>query len=105
MRICDRATVLRDGTDVIVLGALKDGPCFGYPDVMRRVESPSALGAWSYEIADTKLARETKAGTILQLGLYTEMLAGAQGRPPERFQVITPLGPESYRVADYGARA
>ena len=28
---------------------------------------PSALGAWSYEAQDTKLARETKGGTILQL--------------------------------------
>ena len=40
--------------------------------------APSALGEWSYEISDTKLARETKAGTILQLGLYSEMLAALQ---------------------------
>jgi uncharacterized protein len=31
------------------------------------VETPSALGVWSYEVIDTKLARETKGGTILQL--------------------------------------
>ena len=45
---------------------------------------------WSYEVADTKLARETRAGTILQLGLYSELLGAAQGARPERFHVVTP---------------
>ena len=44
-------------------------------DVLRRVDVPSGLGAWSYEPVDTKLARETRAGTILQLCTYCEMLA------------------------------
>ena len=81
---------MRKGTDVIVQGGLRDGQWFGKPDIMRRVDVPSALGAWSYEIADTKLARETRAGTILQLGLYSEMLAVAQGARPEQFHVVTP---------------
>jgi hypothetical protein len=46
---------------------------------MLRVDAPSALGGWSYQVADTKLARETRAGTILQLGLYSE-LGGGCGR-------------------------
>jgi len=94
------------GTDVIVQGALSDDRWFGKPDVMRRVTQPSALGAWSYEIFDTKLARETRAGTILQLGLYSEMLAAAQRVRPERFHVVTPdkVRPvHSYRVDDYAA--
>ena len=78
------------GADVIVQGALRDGRWYGRPDVLRRVETPSGLGAWSYEVADTKLARETRAGTILQLGLYSEMLAVAQGRRPEHFHIVTP---------------
>ncbi|MGE5098864.1 MAG: nuclease, partial [Deltaproteobacteria bacterium] len=45
------------GTDVIVQGGLSDDRWFGKPDVMRRVALPSALGDWSYEISDTKLAR------------------------------------------------
>ena len=97
---------MRKGTAVIIQGGLSDGRWFGKPDVMRRVESPSALGAWSYEISDTKLARETRAGTILQLGLYSELLARAQGARPERFHVVTPdaLTPvRSYRVNDYAA--
>jgi RecB family nuclease, putative, TM0106 family len=94
------------GTDVIVQGALSDDRWFGKPDVMRRVSRPSALGSWSYEIFDTKLARATRAGTILQLGLYSEMLAVAQRAGPEHFHVVTPdkeYPVHSYRVDDYAA--
>ncbi len=97
---------MRKGSEIIVQGALRDGQWFGYPDVMMRVERPSALGEWSYEISDTKLARETKAGTILQLGLYSEMLAAAQGARPEKFYVVTPdpITPvHTFRVDDYAA--
>ncbi len=97
---------MRSGADVVVQAALRDGRWYGRPDVMRRVERSSDLGAWSYEIADTKLARETRAGTILQLGLYSEMLSVAQGRPPERFYVVTPDAEtpiHAYRVNDYAA--
>ena len=66
--------LMRGGADVIVQAALGDGRWYGRPDVMRRVDRASGLGGWSYEIDDTKLARETRAGTILQLGLYSEML-------------------------------
>ncbi|MGI8498004.1 MAG: TM0106 family RecB-like putative nuclease, partial [Gemmatimonadaceae bacterium] len=94
------------GADVIVQGALRDGRWFGLPDVMTRVEKPSRFGGWSYEIRDTKLARGTRAGTILQLSLYSEMLAIAQGVRPEYFYVVTPQTgsrPPSYRVDDYSA--
>ena len=97
---------MRDGADVIVQGALQQGQWFGLPDVIRRVEVPSALGAWSYEIHDTKLARETRAGTILQLGLYSEMLGSMQGVRPEWFRVVTPDRERpirTYRVDDYAA--
>ena len=97
---------MRQGVDVIVQGALTDGPWMGYTDILQRVERPSALGAWSYEVADTKLSRETRAGTILQLSLYSDMLATAQGVRPERFHVVTPdpVTPrQSYRVDDYAA--
>jgi predicted RecB family nuclease len=90
---------------VIVQVALRDGRWYGRPDVMRRVETPSNLGPWSYEVADTKLARETRAGTILQLGLYSELLGAAQGVRPEYFHVVTP-DPEPvhrYRTDDYAA--
>jgi predicted RecB family nuclease len=96
------------GARVIVQGALRYGRWFGRPDVLLRVDTPSDLGAWSYEVVDTKLARETRAGTILQLGVYSEMLAAAQGARPEHFHVVTP-NPETgfhaldYRTDDYAA--
>ena len=97
---------MRAGADVIVQGALCDGRWFGKPDVIQRLEKPSSLGSWSYEISDTKLARETRAGTVLQLNLYSEMLGIAQGLRPEHFYVVTPNpdGPVTrYRVDDYAA--
>jgi predicted RecB family nuclease len=58
---------MRRGCDVIVQAPLANGSFFGYADVLLRVPAPSTLGDYSYEPVDTKLALETKAGTILQL--------------------------------------
>src|SRR5580704_15201296 len=94
------------GAAVIAQGALRDGAWFGRPDVLRRVEKPSARWAWSYEVADTKLARETKATTILQLSLYSELLGKIQGTMPEFLWVVPPgsgFAGERYRVAEYAA--
>jgi predicted RecB family nuclease len=97
---------LRSGADVVVQGALLQGVWSGRADILRRVEIASALGAWSYEVIDTKLARETKGATVLQLSLYSDLLSDAQGRLPEYMYVVTPgsgFEPESYRSADFSA--
>ena len=88
---------MRKGTDVIVQGALQHGQWFGKPDLLQRI------AGGSYEIADTKLSRETRAGAILQLGLYSEMLTVAQGKAPEHFHVATPDAVHTFRVAEYAA--
>ena len=94
---------MRAGVDVIVQARL-DGEAFaGYADVLVRVEQRSDLGEWSYEVHDTKLARETKARTILQLSAYSDMVARVQGLTPEHFHVVTPVAPKRYRVEDYAA--
>ncbi|MEX1181996.1 MAG: hypothetical protein WEF86_02095, partial [Gemmatimonadota bacterium] len=49
---------MRAGADVIFQGGLFDGTWVGKVDFLMRVERPSTLGAWSYEVVDTKLARE-----------------------------------------------
>jgi uncharacterized protein len=74
---------MRAGIHVIVQGALMNERRYGRPDVLLRNATPSQLGGWSYEVVDTKLARETRAGSLLQLVLYCEMLAIAQGHRPE----------------------
>lgn len=94
------------GRSVIVQAALRSGRWAGRADVLRRVECPSALGAWSYEVVDTKLARDTKGGTILQLSLYSDLVGQAQGLTPEHMYVVRPwteFAPEAYRVTDFAA--
>jgi predicted RecB family nuclease len=62
------------GVDVIAQGALRSGRWFGRPDVLRKVAGRSRFGDWSYQVYDCKLAKETKATTILQLSFYSELL-------------------------------
>src|SRR5437762_10034984 len=105
-RVDKTIDAMHAGADVIVQGAfLRDG-WVGRTDILRRVEVASALGAWSYEVIDTKLARETKGATLLQLCLYSDLLSAAQGLMPEYMHVVTPgtgFAPESYRTASFGA--
>src|SRR4051812_42045853 len=48
---------MREGVDVIYQGTLLSEQWHGYSDFLLRVEKPSRLGSYSYEVADTKLAR------------------------------------------------
>jgi predicted RecB family nuclease len=94
------------GRQVIVQGAFLADNWGGRVDVLLRVETPSSLGDWSYEVVDTKLSRETKGGTVLQLSLYSDLLTKAQGLTPQWFHVIAPWSeyqPQTFRVADFAA--
>ena len=97
---------MRDGADVIYQGVLFDNRRFGYADFLRRVERPSGLGEWGYEVWDTKLARQAKASAVLQLCLYSDVVGELQGKQPEEMHLA--LGGVqretiSFRVADYAA--
>ena len=95
---------LQRGVDVVVQVPLGTNEWLGYADILRRIETPSILGSWSYEIYDTKLARETRGGTILQLAVYSELLAELQKKTPECFHVVTPPAiVQSYRFSEYAA--
>jgi uncharacterized protein len=106
---------MRSGDGVIVQGALSgelDGyHWYGRPDILRRVEVPGGtdFGSWGYEAVDTKLARETKGTTILQLTLYSELIGRVQRKTgPKWMHVVPPgeeLAEESYEVARYVAYA
>ena len=72
---------MRAGVDVIYQATFFDGRWRGHADFLRRVDTPSELGSWSYEAHDTKLARTTKAATLLQLGEYSRQVARLQGSP------------------------
>lgn len=104
--LAETLALMERGVQVIAQGALGDAEWFGRPDVLRRVETPSKRWAWSYEVADTKLAKETKATTILQLSLYSELLEKIQGTMPEFLWVVPPgegFAGEKYRVSEYAA--
>ena len=97
---------MRAGVDVIYQGTLAHDGWSGRPDFLRKVSTPSSLGDWSYEAYDAKLARETRAGAVLQLCVYSQSLEAVQGVPPARMHVVTPgrdFAPVSYRVAEYAA--
>jgi uncharacterized protein len=97
---------MREGHDVIFQAALMSapgaGPFFGRADFLRRVEEPSALGAWRYEAVDTKLARTAKAKFLIQLCFYSDLISQIQKAEPRAMHLV--LGDQSehaYRVADY----
>src|SRR5690606_39992596 len=58
---------MREGKDVIVQGKLVVDNCAGFPDILIKVEGKSRFGNWRYEVQDTKLSRNTKTTTIIQL--------------------------------------
>jgi predicted RecB family nuclease len=69
-----------------------------------RVDGPSALGAWSYEPWDTKLARHPKPYFLVQLCCYAEMLERVQGVRPRALQVVlggAELIPTPFRTEDF----
>jgi hypothetical protein len=45
----------RDGADVVYQVVLRTGHWYGRADFLQRVDRPSKLGAWSYEVLDAKL--------------------------------------------------
>ncbi|ESR26345.1 TM0106 family RecB-like putative nuclease [Lutibaculum baratangense] len=102
---------LAEGVEVVFQGAFLSGNWGGWSDFLERVERPSALGSFSYEVADTKLKRRPHPKHVLQLVLYSDLLAEMQGLMPEFAHVELGTGERAtLRIADYahyarGARA
>ncbi|HET6929665.1 MAG TPA: TM0106 family RecB-like putative nuclease, partial [Candidatus Acidoferrum sp.] len=94
---------LRRGAGAIYQATFQNGPWHGRSDFLIRVPKPSQLGAWSYEPLETKLARSTKAGALVQLCFYADLLSRIQGVQPD--WVHTVLGsatqPEKYHLEQY----
>jgi predicted RecB family nuclease len=104
--LAETVSCMEKGVEIIAQGSLSVLPWFGRPDVLAKVDKPSRLGGWSYEAYDCKLARETKAATILQLSLYSALLNEVQRTEPECMYVVPPgrnFEAETYRRAEYAA--
>jgi predicted RecB family nuclease len=100
-----RAT-LANGPQIVFQGAFLGDNWGGWADFLERVERPSDLGAFSYEVTDTKLKRRLDPKHVLQLALYSDLLSEIQGLDPEFAYVELGDGRRApLRLADYQAYA
>jgi len=97
---------MREGRQVLHQGCFLHDGWVGYPDFLIRVEEPSQLGAWSYEVADAKLGRTPRPKHIFQLLFYNEQLERVQGRAPARMSLMLGDGSDpAFRAEDFEAYA
>ena len=80
--------LMRAGADVIYQASFAFSGWHGVADFLERIDAPSALGDWSYEAIDTKLARTAALPHhALQLVFYAAGIARLQGRWPANVHV------------------
>jgi predicted RecB family nuclease len=97
---------MRAGAEVVYQATFLHAGQRGHADFLLRADRPSVLGDWSYDVADTKLARRMKVAALLQMAEYGRHLQRIQGSPPEWLTVVTGDGEERpYRYADCAAYA
>ena len=94
---------LHEGVDAVYQATFLDAPWGGRADFLVRVNKPSALGSWSYEVVETKLARSTKATALVQLCFYSDLLTRIQGVEPRWMHVVLggTASPERFQVQRY----
>ena len=101
-RIAATKQAVFEGAEVIYQGSLQRGNLIGHADFLLRVDAKVPGEQWTYEVADTKLARSTKAKFILQLCFYSDLLSDVTGQLPHNMHVELGTGKcESFRVSDY----
>jgi predicted RecB family nuclease len=95
--IDETRTAMDSGADVVIQPVFRssDKRYLGRPDFLIKVENESNTSkgkyeGYHYEVWDTKLASETKSGTILQLCLYSMLLKDEQGISPNYMYVVSP---------------
>jgi uncharacterized protein len=94
----DTLAAMHAGVEVIYQARLEHGGWAGWADFLLKVDSPGIFGNWSYEVQDTKFARHTKAGAILQISLYSQLLTLLQGVSPTYMHIRTPVAAIAYRT-------
>src|SRR6185437_16776359 len=94
------------GADVIYQATFFDGRWRGHADFLLRRDDRPGRWDWSYDVADTKLARRMKVPALLQMATYAQRLTTLQGIEPEHLVVVTGEGLErTYHFADCAAYA
>ncbi len=105
-RRAENATLeaMRGGAQIIYQATLFDGSFLGHADFLRRVDEPSNLGNYSYEVIDTKLGLSARPYYLVQLCSYSEHLERLQQTPPKFGHVVFGDGEEeAFRLHDYMA--
>jgi predicted RecB family nuclease len=75
------------GFDFIHQASLCNDELRGSADLLRRIEQPSALGAWSYIPIECKLASKPKTTFLVQASAYCELLTPLLGARPDHFEL------------------
>jgi predicted RecB family nuclease len=82
------AATMRAGAKYIYQAVFLSGEWHGIADFIERIDRPSALGEWSYQVLDTKLARHPRPEHALQLCFYSHALEQIQRIAPETAYVV-----------------
>jgi predicted RecB family nuclease len=86
---------MRSGAEAIYQASFLDGAWTGRADFLLRTDEPSPLGAWSYDVADTKLAIREKPQFLVQLCTYALLVEAVQGALPRSVRALFGNGVES----------
>ena len=101
-RYKDTVLALKEGFQVIHKAYFIEDTFRGEVDFLIRVDTKSDLGAWSYEVWDTKIARNPQTRHVLQITAYSNMLGKLQGLSPKKMYLIGGDDKEhSYNVVDF----
>jgi predicted RecB family nuclease len=76
-----------EGFDFIHQASLCNDEMRGSADLLRRIEKPSLLGAWSYIPIECKLASKPKTTFLVQASAYCELLTPLLGHRPDHFDL------------------
>ena len=96
LRAAEAATVaaMAGGADVVYQGTFFADTWRGHADLLLRRDDRPGRWPWSYDVADTKLARRLTVAALLQMSVYADRLTQLQGVAPEHLVVLTGDGVE-----------
>jgi predicted RecB family nuclease len=88
VRVAITREAMAAGVEVIYQGALLQPPWHGYSDFLLRTNAPSKLGGHSYEAMDAKLGRSAQPKYVIQLCVYSVLIAAEQRIMPKRVHIV-----------------
>lgn len=95
---------IKSGCDVVYQAVLKNDNWQGFADFLIKCDKPSNLGDYSYEVLDTKLGKKCEAKYIIQLCVYSDLLAKITDNIPENIHLY--LGDKkqySFKLSEFFA--